>query len=155
MKYNFKVSQELVEGVPYWIARCLDIDTIIGQGNTPDEAIAELEENEAAWLEFAPEMGIEIPEPKIISPRKKYSGHFALRISPIMHEVASNRAKEQGISLNQYVSDALSYYNGMLDASERKTAFVQDSKTASQTFEYENSKKILKVDFVRPVRKEM
>lgn len=155
MKYNFKVSQELVEGVPYWIARCLDIDTIIGQGNTPDEAIAELEENEAAWLEFAPEMGIEIPEPKIISPRKKYSGHFALRISPIMHEVASNRAKEQGISLNQYVSDALSYYNGMLDASERKTAFVQDSKTASQTFEYDNSKKILKVDFVRPVRKEM
>lgn len=155
MKYNFKVSQELVEGVPYWIARCLDMDTIIGQGNTPDEAIAELEENEAAWLEFAPEMGIEIPEPKIISPRKKYSGHFALRISPIMHEVASNRAKEQGISLNQYVSDALSYYNGMLDASERKTAFVQDSKTASQTFEYENSKKILKVDFVRPVRKEM
>lgn len=155
MKYNFKVSQELVEGVPYWIARCLDMDTIIGQGNTPDEAIAELEENEAAWLEFAPEMGIEIPEPKIISPRKKYSGHFALRISPIMHEVASNRAKEQGISLNQYVSDALSYYNGMLDASERKTAFVQDSKTASQTFEYDNSKKILKVDFVRPVRKEM
>lgn len=70
MKYNFKVSKELVEGVPYWIARCLDVDTIVGQGNTPDEAIAELEENEAAWLEFAPEMGIEIPEPKIASQRK-------------------------------------------------------------------------------------
>lgn len=155
MKYNFKVSKELVEGVPYWIARCLDVDTIVGQGNTPDEAIAELEENEAAWLEFAPEMGIEIPEPKIASQRKKYSGHFALRVSPIMHEVAVNRAKEQGISLNQYVSDALSYYNGKLDTNERKTAFARVSEAASQTFEYENSKKILKVDFEKSARKEM
>ncbi len=155
MKYNFTVSQELVEGVPYWIARCLDVDTIVGQGNTPDEAISELEENEAAWLDFAPEMGLEIPEPKITSPRKRYSGRFALRISHIMHEVAANRAKEQEISLNQYVSDALSYYNGMLDAKERKSVFAQESKTASQTFEYENSTKILKVDFEKSVMKEM
>lgn len=155
MKYNFKVSQELVEGVPYWVARCLDVDTIIGQGNTPEEAIAELEENEATWLEFAPEVGIEIPEPKIISPRKKYSGHFALRISPAMHEVAANHAMEQSVSLNQYVSDALSYYNGLLDASARKTVFTQGSETISQTFEYENSKKVIDVDFVRSTRKEM
>lgn len=61
MKYRYVVSQELVEGKPYWIARCLDVDTIVGQGDTPEEAIAELEENENIWLEFAPEMGIEIP----------------------------------------------------------------------------------------------
>ncbi len=155
MKYNFKVSQELVEGIPYWIARCLDVDTIVGQGNTPDEAIAELEENEAAWLEFAPEMGIKIPEPKITSQRKKYSGHFALRVSPIMHEVAVNRAKEQGVSLNQYVSDALSYYNGMSDIKEREIAFAQGSETTSQIFKYRNSKNVIKVDFERSVRKEM
>ena len=49
----------------YWVARCLEIDTIIGQGVTQEEAIAELEENEATWLAMAPEVGIEIPEPKI------------------------------------------------------------------------------------------
>lgn len=61
MKYRYVVSQEQVEGNMYWIARCLDVDTIVGQGNTPEEAIAELGENESTWLAFAPEMKIEIP----------------------------------------------------------------------------------------------
>ena len=155
MKYNFKVSQELVEGKPYWIARCLDVDTIVGQGNTPEEAIAELEENENTWLEFAPEMGLEIPEAKIVTPRKKYSGRFALRISPVMHEVAASHAKDQAVSLNQYVSDAISYYNGALDAIEKKAAFISNSIMTSRTFKYDPSQKVVKIDFNKSVGKEM
>lgn len=61
MKYRYVVSQERIEGNLCWVARCLDVNTIIGQGNTAEEAIAELEENEATWLALAPEVGIKIP----------------------------------------------------------------------------------------------
>ena len=64
MKYSYSISKELIEGTVYWVARCLEIDTIIGQGVTQEEAIAELEQNEKTWLSIAPEAGITIPEPK-------------------------------------------------------------------------------------------
>lgn len=111
MKYNFSVSRELVEDHVYWIARCKEVNTIVGQGDTPEEAITELEENEESWLAIAAEHGLEIPsnEPR---PRKQYSGKFMTRISPAAHATAAAYAMADGISLNQYVSDAISYYNG-------------------------------------------
>lgn len=112
MKYNFNVAQELVENKVYWIARCKEVPTIIGQGDSPQEAIAELEENEQTWLIYAKELGIEIPECKPASARK-YSGKFMTRVSPTVHAQAAAIATDEGISLNQYVSDAISYYNGL------------------------------------------
>ena len=35
MKYSYRISKELIEGTVYWVARCLEVDTIIGQGATP------------------------------------------------------------------------------------------------------------------------
>lgn len=64
MKYSYSISQELIDETVCWVARCLEVDTIIGQGTTQEEAIEELEQNEKTWLSIAPEAGITIPEPK-------------------------------------------------------------------------------------------
>lgn len=112
MRFNFSVAQELVEDHTYWIARCKEVPTIVGQGTSPQEAIKELEENEQSWLEFAEELGLDIPVCQPLRP-KNYSGKFMTRISPVAHSQAAAIATENGISLNQYVSDAISYYNGL------------------------------------------
>lgn len=111
MKYNFSVAREVVEDQVYWIARCKEVNTIVGQGESAEEAIAELASNEEAWLEMAADLGMEIPQNNPV-PKRQYSGKFMTRISPAAHATAAKFAAADGISLNQYVSDAISYYNG-------------------------------------------
>ena len=46
MKYPYNVAL-IREGIDsYWVARSTCLDGCVGQGNTAEEAIAELEENE-------------------------------------------------------------------------------------------------------------
>ena len=52
------------------------------------------------------------PPPQYI-PQYAYSGKVSLRFSPFTHEEASNNAKALNISLNQYINDAIVYYNAL------------------------------------------
>jgi len=38
---------------------------------------------------------------------KRYSGKFLVRVSPDIHEKAALKAQARGVSLNQFVADAL------------------------------------------------
>ena len=51
------------------------------------------------FLEMCLEDGVE--------PRKEYSGKFNLRIPSLIHEQLAEKAASDGISLNQWVTDAL------------------------------------------------
>lgn len=109
MKYGFNLYLTEVEDHTFWIAESKDLKGCVGQGETPDAAIEELEQNEIEWLEAAEEYGIAIPEPTI--EKSNYSGKFMTRISTQVHKEAAEKAKEQGISLNQYVNDAIVAWN--------------------------------------------
>lgn len=50
---------------------------------------------------------LDICKEKGISPRKHYSGKFQVRLSPQDHERAIEVAAARGVSLNQFVRDAL------------------------------------------------
>ena len=62
IKYPFKVYQTEKEGHIFWVAKSTSLKGCVGQGDLMADAIAELEENEKAWLETAEEVGIPIPE---------------------------------------------------------------------------------------------
>lgn len=112
MKYNFRVYQTEANGVRFWIAESSDLEHCVGQGTTPEEAVDELEQNELTWLEVAQQFGDEIPRESIKS-SVQYSGKFTVRLSRTLHRKLSERAEEDGISLNALVSEALSsYVNG-------------------------------------------
>lgn len=113
MKYPFKVYQTQVDGHAFWVAECQTLKGCVGQGNTIEEACASLEENEEIWLETAEEFGIDIP-PIPFEPMTEYSGKFTVRIAPYVHKEASENAKKQGVSLNQYVNDAIVAQNNRL-----------------------------------------
>lgn len=110
MKYSFQVYQIENDGEFAWVAESDEVKHLIGAGDTQEEAIAELAENEAVWLEMAEEDGRTIPK-VAVREENAYSGKLTLRLSPREHELAAKMAKEQDISLNQYLSDAVVAYN--------------------------------------------
>lgn len=62
MKYPYHVFQAENEGKAFWVAKSDALKGCVGQGDSEDDAIAELKEYETAWLEAAKEFGIAIPK---------------------------------------------------------------------------------------------
>ena len=113
MKYPFRVYQTQVDAHIFWVAECPALNGCVGQGDTLEEAVAELEENEASWLEIAEECGIPIPEIPMEN-INAYSGKLTLRVAPYVHQEAAELARKQGISLNQYINDAVVAQNARI-----------------------------------------
>lgn len=61
MRYEFNVYKTKVEDHIFWIAISNKLKGCVGQGDTIEEAIEELEINEREWLSVAEEEGIQIP----------------------------------------------------------------------------------------------
>ena len=68
-------------------------------GETMDEALENLKDAKKAWLSAALEDDYPIPEP---ASTEKFSGQFKLRLPKSLHRDLTERAKEEGTSLNQY-----------------------------------------------------
>lgn len=113
MKYPFRVYRTQVEDHVFWVADCPALKGCTAQGDTIEEACSVLAENEEIWLETAAECGIEIP-PVPLEHMTDCSGKFTVRIAPYVHKEATENAKRQGVSLNQYVNDAIVAQNSRL-----------------------------------------
>ena len=87
-----------------WVA---NMDGVIPEGRskvyglykTMDEALVNLKDAKKAWLSAALEDGYPIPEP---ASTETFSGQFKLRLPKSLHRDLTERAKEEGTSLNQY-----------------------------------------------------
>ena len=113
MRYPFTVFQMECEDHVFWVAKSIQLKGCVGQGKTQNEAIKELEENESAWLDTAKQMDIPIPE-VTIERSSEYSGKMTLRIAAYVHKQAAMYAKREGISLNQYINDAVVTQNALM-----------------------------------------
>jgi predicted HicB family RNase H-like nuclease len=86
--------------------------TFIGIGDTIEEAIEHMNDIKEYLFEKFLNEGLEIPEP---TPKEeelddflKFSGKFMVRIPKELHQFLSENAKENGVSLNQYITSLLS-----------------------------------------------
>jgi antitoxin HicB len=87
-----------------WFVRVKELPGCMSQGDTADEALANLQEAMELWLEVSLEHGDDIPEPRS---DEDYSGKFVVRVPSSLHRDLAERAAEEGASLNQYVNVAL------------------------------------------------
>lgn len=126
MIYPFSVYQMVVEDHNFWVAESATLKGCVGQGETPEEAIQELCINEAEWLDMADELQMEIPTVPVKSP-SQYSGKFTVRVSSVIHENATLCAQKEGISLNQYVNDAIIEKNTKADILSQVKAIMADA----------------------------
>ena len=159
MKYEFNSYQMEVEGHSFWVAESRFLKGCVGQGETCAEAIAELEVNENEWLETAQKYNIPIP-PQAIRKENSFSGKISLRISPVLHEEASSFASEQNISLNQYITDAIAYYNGVSRFSNhiatKVTTYTETTTTVDNITSSTNEKNIYQfANYLPEERKQM
>lgn len=101
---------------PYWVARIAELPHCLIHGDTPEEAVKEIEEVKLDWIKSNLEDGLPIPEP---SPRK-YSGQVRLRMPPALHQHVATMAGIENVSLNQYMVTTLARGAGYDEALKSK-----------------------------------
>lgn len=106
MKYPCKIIPMEVEGHKFFVAKSLYLNGCVGQGETIDDALLELADNETEWLESAEEYNMEIPVITYEAPRV-YGKSFPLRMPSSMREEIAQAAEEEGESQNQFIIDAI------------------------------------------------
>ena len=79
---------------------------IIGDGETAEEALADLHENQKLRFERYLKEGTDIPEPE--AHQEEFSGRFVVRLPKFLHRELALSAKQNHVSLNQYVIALLS-----------------------------------------------
>ena len=75
-------------------------DSLNFHGYSLDECKAMFRQSIENYLDYCKEVGKE--------PDKEYRGMFNVRIAPELHRAAVKEAENQGITLNQFVSDSIS-----------------------------------------------
>ncbi|HSK81619.1 MAG TPA: type II toxin-antitoxin system HicB family antitoxin [Thermoanaerobaculia bacterium] len=86
-----------------------DLDGCAAQGETVEEALANLDVARRLWLEVRVEDGLPIEEP--VS-EDDFSGRVSLRMSPSLHADLARMSRRQKISLNQLLNTILAEYVG-------------------------------------------
>ncbi len=112
---------------PYYVARVLELDGCMMTGDTPEEALAELESVKPEWIETHLELGNKMPPPL---KGRRYSGEYRLRMQPSLHEAAALMAEMEGVSLNQYTVMALSRAVGQDEVRRTKHRKTKSTKTS-------------------------
>jgi len=101
---NYPVTLYQAEEGGY-VAEIEDLPGCITEGETLEEAIQIIDNVRNAWLQTAYEDGIDIPLPRT---DEEYSGKFLVRIPKHLHGRLAEKARLEGVSLNQYVGTILS-----------------------------------------------
>lgn len=110
------------EGDGRFSASILEFPGCFSQGNSPEEAYANLEEAARNWVEAAIAQRLDIPEAQ--SPQRA-GGRVLLRLPRSLHQRLSMLAERDGVSLNQYIVASLAERVGAVSAGYRLINEVQ------------------------------
>ena len=100
----------------------------IAEGDTAEEALAQLDAVAHSWIESAKATGYPVTPP---IDYEGASGKIALRISRRLHQLAAERADMEGTSLNQFIGNALANYLGQQDGMRRMAQQIEQAISAS------------------------
>ncbi|MDE2157028.1 MAG: type II toxin-antitoxin system HicB family antitoxin [Xanthomonadaceae bacterium] len=88
----------------------------IADGDSPSEALANLESAALSWIEAQLALQQPIPEPIQLY---GYSGKLALRIPRGLHKRVAEMAMSEGASINQFLTNALATFVGAKSIADR------------------------------------
>ena len=108
LPYTIAVERRDDQGT-YYVARYAELPHLVMTGDTPEEAVRDLEAEKREWFEFNIEKGNKIPLPL---KSRKYSGKIILRMSPNLHERLITLAELQGVSLKSFMVKAVAQAAG-------------------------------------------
>lgn len=97
-KYTYRVEWSEEDGVH--VATCLEMSTLKAHGKTMESALKNIKKAVRISVKWMQDENEPVPEPFGL---KKYRGHLSLRTTPDVHRLIIMKAKEQGVSVNQYI----------------------------------------------------
>lgn len=119
-KYGFRILwSDEDEG---YIATCPEFPGLSAFGETQEEALAEGLVAQQLFIADMQERGEGLPSPLIAS---EFSGQTRLRLPKSLHRIAAELAAADGVSLNQFMVEAISERVGATKGSERLLAEVK------------------------------
>jgi predicted RNase H-like HicB family nuclease len=101
---NLDYPVDLVRDDGVYVASNPDLPGCVSMGSSPNEAVKSLDEVRLLWIEGQLANGSPIPEP---SQAEEYSGKFVLRVPKGLHRLADRRARQEGVSLNIFITSLL------------------------------------------------
>lgn len=109
-----------------YFARHPDLPGCTAEGETPEEAVANLDESRRLWVEARLEGGYSIPEPAT----DEYRGRISLRIPRSLHASLARVAVRQEMSLNQLLTVILSEWAGGISVLDKVEELLSGLRTA-------------------------
>jgi len=100
----------------------------LSQGETLQEALEMIQDAKKGWLELALEDSLEIPEP---ASKEEHSGKFNIRMPKSLHSILVQKAREENVSLNQYINYQLARSVAYpLQENKKRIAFTRMARSA-------------------------
>lgn len=87
-----------------FLAEAPDLPGCMSDGESPEEALANVGDAIATWLAAAKELGHAIPKPGAVD---DFSGRWVQRVPRSLHMRLSERARREGVSLNTLVTSLI------------------------------------------------
>jgi predicted RNase H-like HicB family nuclease len=105
LPYNIVFRHIRDDSGEYYFATVQELDGCMSDGESLEEAYANILEAMEGWIETKLESGLPIPTPLDAD---KYSGKFVVRLPKTLHRRLAIEAEKEGVSLNQYTLYKLS-----------------------------------------------
>jgi antitoxin HicB len=87
-----------------WVAQVEELAGCTSRAETAEQATSGIQQAMSDWISEALREGREVPEPKAVD---EHSGRLLLRMPRTLHAELTRLAEREGISLNQFITDAL------------------------------------------------
>jgi antitoxin HicB len=100
LNYPVTITKDIDERKTIYVAEVPDLPGCGAQGETIEESLKNLENAKKLWLEVSIEKNLPINEPFA---EDEFSGKILVRIPAKLHMILSSRAKNEEISLNQFI----------------------------------------------------
>ncbi|MFO7903004.1 MAG: toxin-antitoxin system HicB family antitoxin [Pirellulaceae bacterium] len=107
-----------------YTAEILEFRGCFAEGDTPGEAVRDLENAATSWIEAAIGQGQKIPPPMTVH---EFSGRINLRLPRSIHKQAARFAEKENVSLNQFFTSAIAAGVGAEAFYERLIQRLQSS----------------------------
>jgi len=101
-RYPFNITWSDEDGE--YVATCPSFPGLSAFGETEEEALGEAKIALELFIASYNERGIPLPKPPRV---QTYSGQLRVRLPKSLHERAARMASKDGVSLNQYISNAI------------------------------------------------
>ena len=99
LEYEIKIKKLLLEEGGGWFAEIPLLPGCMADGDSIEEALKNLNEAKASWIETSIEIKRIVPEPN----SENFSGQLRLRMPKSLHRELSQKAKDENVSLNQFI----------------------------------------------------